>query len=63
MFITVLRAHHSISAVLVSRFCFVFFCARLIGKQLAFAKWDKCMKRSSLAVKLIFARSLSIPAA
>ena len=33
--------------------CF-FFCTRLIGKKLAFAKWDKYMERSSLAVNLFF---------
>ena len=36
------------SCSIVSKFCFVFFSARLIGKKLAFAKWDKCMERSSL---------------
>ena len=42
------------SCSIVSKFCFVFFSARLIGKKLAFAKWDKCMERSSLAVNLFF---------
>jgi len=54
MFVTALRAHCSIQLFLSQDSALFISYANFIGKRLVFAKWDKWMERSSLALNLFF---------